>query len=189
MPNAIQTIVELGQHASALARSASVESARLRAAQERLAGVAAGMSVLAAEAAEVAAGFHDKLVVVESDLRPPAQMIALMTGILKCIKDLSETVQDTLQSQTAATRGLATSVGEAVGGGARLTSQIVALAEAIKTVVPAAHNESEIEAELASLTAELQDFVAHFRGGRGNMESAVPEATARRLLAKTPSIN
>src|SRR5271157_3538914 len=149
MQNAIQTIVELGQQASALAISAGVESARLRAAQERLAGVAAGMSVLADEAAEVAAGFHDKLVVVESDLRPPAQMITLMAGILKCIKDLSETVENTLQSQTAATWGLAVSVGEAVGGGARITSQIVALADTIKTVAPMVDNNSKAATELA----------------------------------------
>jgi hypothetical protein len=82
MREAIQTVVKLGQETSALARSAGVESARLHEAQERLAGFAAGMSVLVDEAAAVAAGFHDKLVVVESDLRPPAQMIALMTGIL-----------------------------------------------------------------------------------------------------------
>jgi hypothetical protein len=189
MQNAIQTIVELGQQASALAIGASVESARLRAAQERLAGVAAGMRVLADEAVEVAAGFHDKLVVVESDLRPPAQMIALMTGILKCIKDLSETVENTLQSQKATTQSLAVSVGEAVGGGTRITSQIVALAEAIQTVVPRLPNKMKVEDELTHLASQLHDFVTHFRQRGGNMATAVPEATASRLLGKTPSIN
>jgi hypothetical protein len=189
MQNEIQTVVELGQQASALAISASVESARLRAAQERLAGMAAGMSVLADEAAEVAASFHDKLVVVESDLRPPAQMIVLMTGILKHIKALSETVENTLQSQTAATQGLAASVGEAVGAGTRITSQIVALADDIKTVVPMIGSKTKVEAELASLTAELHDFVAHFRNRHGNAGTVVSEATAGRLLGKPPFIN
>ena len=189
MQNAIPTMVELGQQASALARSASVESARLRAALERLAGVAAGMSVLAGEAAEVAAGFHDKLVVVESDLRPPAQMIALLTGILKHIKELSETVQDTVQSQAAATQGLSVSVGEAVGGGARITSQIAALADTMKTVAPMVDNKSKAATELASLTAQLHDFVALFRNRRGNKATAVPEAITGRLPGKPPSIN
>jgi hypothetical protein len=189
MQNAIQTIVELGQQASALAISASLESVRLRAAQERLAGVAAGMSVLADEAVEVAAGFHDKLVVVECDIRPPAQMILLMTGILKHIKALSETVESTLQSQRAATESLAGSVGEAVGAGTRLTSQIVALADAIKTVVPMIGNKNKVETELASLTAQLHNFVAHFRNQRGNMASAAPETSPRHLLAKPPLIN
>jgi methyl-accepting chemotaxis protein len=189
MQKAIQTIIELGQQASALAISASVESVRLHAAQERLAGVAAGMSVLADEAAEVAAGFHDKLVVVESDLRPPAQMIVLMTGILKHIKELSETVENALQSQTSSTQGLARSVGEAVGAGTRITSQIVALAEAVGTVMPSLRNERKVEAEIASLTAALHDFVAHFRERRGDTRTAVPEAASGRLLGKPPSIN
>ena len=166
MREEIQTIVELGQQASALARSASVESARLHAAQERLAGVAAGMSVLADEAADVAAGFHDKLVVVESDLRPPAQMIVRMTGILKHIKELSETVENTLQSQAAATQDLAVSVGEAVAAGTRITSRIVALAEAIKTVVPRLPNKRKVEDELTHLASGLHDFLAHFRQRR-----------------------
>jgi hypothetical protein len=85
------------------------------------------MSVLADEAVEVAAAFHDKLAVVESDLRPPAQMIALMTGVLRRIKELSEAVERKLQSQTVASQGLAVSVGEAVGVGTRISSQIVAL--------------------------------------------------------------
>ena len=189
MQDAIQTIIELGQQASALAVSASIESARLRAAQERLAGVAAGMSVLADEAVEVAAGFHDKLVVVESDLRPPAQMIVLMTGILKHIKELSETVENTLQSQMAATQSLAVSVGAAVGAGTRITSHILALAQAIQTVVPRLRNKRKVEDELTHLTCELHDFVAHFRQRRGNMGTAVPEATTGRLLGKPPSIN
>jgi ABC-type transporter Mla subunit MlaD len=189
MQNAIQTIVELGQQASALARSASVESARLHEAQERLAGIAAGMSVLAEDAAAVAAGFHDELVVVESDLRPPVRMIALMTGILKRIKELSETIEDTLRFQRAATQGLAASVGEAVGGGTRITSQIVALAHAIQTVVPRLSNNRKVEDELTLLTSELHDFVVHFRQRHGNMGTAVPEATTGRLLGKPPSIN
>jgi hypothetical protein len=147
------------------------------------------MSVLADEAVEVAAGFHDKLVVVESDLRPPAQMIVLMTGILKCIKDLSETVENTLHAQKATTQGLAVSVGEAVGAGTRITSLIVALADAVRTVVPMIGNKNKVEAELASLTAELHNFVAHFRNRRGNMATAVPEAITGRLPGKPPSIN
>jgi len=185
----IQTIVELGEQASALARSASVESARLREAQERLAGLASGMSVLADEAVEVAASFHDKLVVVESDLRPAAQMIVLMTGILKHIKELSETVENTLQSQRAATQSLAVSVGEAVGAGTRITGHIVALAHTIKMVVPRLGNNRKIEDELTHLTAELHDFVVHFRQRHGNMGTAVPEATTGRLLGKPPFIN
>lgn len=189
MQNAIQAIVELGEQASALAVSASVESALLRAAQERLARVAAGMSVLADEAAEVAAGFHDELVVVESDLRPPVRMIALMTGILKRIKELSETVEDTLRFQRAATQDLAASVGEAVGGGTRITSQIVALAEALQTVVPRLRNKRKVEDEITHLTSELHDFVAHFGDRRGDMGAAAPEATTGRLLGRPPSIN
>ncbi len=189
MPNELQTIVELGQQASALAISASVESARLREAQERLAGLAAGMSVLADEAAAVAADFHDKLVVAESDLRPPVRMIALITGILKRIKELAEAVEDTLQFQSAATQGLAASVGETVGGGTRITSQIVALAEALQTVVPRLRNKRKVEDEITHLTSELHDFVAHFGDRRGDMGAAAPEATTGRLLGRPPSIN
>jgi ABC-type transporter Mla subunit MlaD len=189
MHNAIQAIVELEQQASALARSATVESAGLRAAQEHVTGVAAGMSVLADKAVEVAASFRDKLVVVESDLRPPAQMMVLMTGILKHIKELSESVENTLQSQKAATQSLAVSVGEAVGAGTRITSQIVALAEALQTFVPMVGNKRKLEAELTSLTAELHNFVAHFRNYQGNMASVVRDTTTSRLLGKPPSIN
>jgi len=189
MQNEIKTIVELGQRASTLAISASVESARLREAQERLGGLAAGMSVLADEVAAVAAGFHGKLVVVESDLRPPVRMIALMTGILKRIKELSETVEGSLQSQTAATRGLAGSVVEAVGGGTRITSQIVALAEAIQTALPRLRNIRKLEDELTQMTSELGDFVAHFCDRRGDMDTAVPQAATSRLFGKPPFIN
>jgi hypothetical protein len=189
MQNEIQTIIELGQQASALAISARVESARLREAHERLAGIAAGMSALADEAAAATTGFHDKLVVVESDLRPPVRMIALMTGILKRIKELSETVEDTLRFQRAATQGLAASVGEAVGGGTRILSQIVALAEAIQTVMPRLRNNRKIEDELTQMTTELRDFVAHFRDRRGDMDTAVPKATTSRLFGKPPFIN
>jgi hypothetical protein len=189
MREEIQIIMELGQQASGLARSAGIESARLLEAQKRLAAVAAGMSVLAEEAAEVAAGFQDKVGVIESDLRPPAQMIVQMTGILKRIKELSETVEKTLLAQNEATQGLAMSVGAAVGGGARITSRIVTLAEAIRTVMPMVRNKGKIETELASLTARIHDFVAHFRDRRGSMATAVCEATPSRLLGKPPSIN
>jgi len=182
MKEEIQNMVDLGEQANALARSASIESARLHEGQKRLAGIAAGMSVLADEAAAAAAGFHDKLVVVESDLRPPAQMVVLMTGILKHIKELSETVEQTIQSQTVATKGLAVSVGEAVGGGTRITSQIVSLAEAIQTIMPMVGNKNKVEAELASLTAELNHIVTNLQRRRGNMGTAVPDG-------KPPSIN
>jgi ABC-type transporter Mla subunit MlaD len=189
MQNEIQTIVELGKQASALAISASVESAHLREAQERLGGIAAGISVLAEEAAAVAADFHDKLVVAESDLRPPVRMIALMTGVLKRIKELSETVEDTLRFQRAATQGLVVSVGEAVGGGTRITNQIVALAQAIQTAVPRLRNKRKVEDELTHLTSELHDFVAHFRNRGGNMGAAVPEVATGRPLGRPPSVN
>jgi methyl-accepting chemotaxis protein len=175
MQNPIQTITEIGQQASALAISASSESARLREAQERLARLAAEMSVLADEAVEVAAGFHDKLVVVETDLRPAAQMIVRMTGILKHIKELSETVENSLQSQRAATQSLAVSVREAAGAGTRITSQIVALAHAIQTVVPRLSNNRKVEDELTHLTSELHEFVWHFRQRRGNMAQPFPK--------------
>ena len=189
MQNAIQTIIEFGQQASALATSAGVESARLRAAQERLAGIAAGMSVLADEAAEVAAGFQHKLVVVESDLRPPSQMIMLMTGILKHIKELSEAVENTLQSERAASQSFAVSVGEAVGAGTRIAGHIVALAQAIQTALPRLRNKRKVEDELSHLTSELHDFVEHFRQRRGNIGPAVLEATMGPLLGKPPSVN
>jgi hypothetical protein len=188
MRDAIQIVVEFGEQASALARSASVESARLREAQERLAEVVAEMRVLADEAAEAAAAFRHGPVVVGSDLRPSAQMIALMTGILKRLKELSDTVENTVLSQAAATQSLAVTFGEAVRGGTRITDQIVALVEAIKTALPMAGDKYKGEAELASLTADFHDFVAHLRDRRGNTDAAAPDAPTSRLLRKLPFV-
>ena len=187
MRDEILIVVELEQWASALAGSASVESAHLREAQERLIEVVTGMSVLADKAADVAAGFHQRLVTGESDLRTPSQMIVLMTGILKRIKELSDTVENTVQSQAAASESLARTVGEAVGGGARITDQIVALAETIKTALPMAGKRSKGEAELASLAAEVHDFVAHLRDHRGKM--VVPDAPTSEPFRKPPAVS
>lgn len=189
MRDEIQIVGELEQWAGVLVRNASVESAHLRKAQECLIEVVTGMSVLADKAANVAAGFHNRLATVESDLRPSSQMIARMTGVLKRIKELLDTVENTVQSQAAATENLARTVGEAVGGGARITNQIVALAEAIKTALPMAGNRSKEEAELATLAAEVHDFVAHLHDHRGSMDGVVPDAPTSGPFGKPPALS
>lgn len=189
MQNEIQLVDELGQWANTLAKSANLQSENLREAQERLTEVVVGMSKLAEKAAEAATGFHHKLVVVKGNLQPSVHMIAITIGILKRIKEVSRTVEDTVQFQAAAAGELAMAVGEAVGEGARITTQIVTLAEAIKSVLPVAGNRSKGEAELASLTADLHDFVAHLRDGRGNTGTSVPDASTSQLQGESSAIN
>ncbi len=189
MQNRIKIMVEFGQQANVLARSASAESTCLREAHERLAEVVARMSELADSAAQVASDFHDRLLVAECDLRPATQIIALMTGILKRVKELSETVERTVQSQTAATRDLVGSVGETAKGSARITGQIMNLAEAVGTVLQKSDNKSTLKAELISLTAGLRDFVAHFRAGHGGPDVTGPEAGASQVPDKPPCVN
>ena len=182
-----QVVAEIAKQAVALARSASAESVCLREAQERLSEAVTEICGLANETAEVAASFRKQLLVDEGDLRQPVRIVAMMTGIVKSINELSGTIESIVLSQSAATRSLAKGLGEAVAGAARIANQMVSLSEAVEKALPGGDRHQY--AEFTSLATELHDLVAHLQSRRRNEGTTAHQIPAGQASAKPPYIN
>ena len=168
MKKTVKAISDLRERAGLLSSSAGAEYTRICEAEERLTDLVKQMSALAGEAVELTRDLDAGLIVLESDLGPAVQAITLMTQILKRIMDLSDTVEKVVQSRMRTGQDLVEAVGETAQGSACIASHVAALAHAIKTALPHAGGEGSVETELASLTAQVREVLAHFQMSREN---------------------
>lgn len=168
MKDIVKDVIALERRASLLSSSACAESTRIQEAEERLTDLVQQMSGLTEEAVGVMRDLDAGVIVIESDLSPTVQTITPMTQILKHIMDLSDTVEKMMQSRKTTGPGLVKAVGEAAQGSSCIAGHVAALARAIETVLPHVGGQSSVETELASLTAQLREVLAHFRKGQEN---------------------
>jgi hypothetical protein len=70
-----------------------------------------------------------------------------------------------------------------------LNTFVAALAHAIKTVLPHAGGQGSVETELASLTAQVREVLAHFRISRENKSTEDLLTAGRSPLSKSFLVN
>lgn len=90
--------------------------------------------------------------------------ITLLARMIRELKEISNVVAMTIESQGAATRELIKAVSETVKSSSHLAEKVADWAEKAQAIMPALSKRDLVEAELTWLTGELQKVTMEFRG-------------------------
>jgi methyl-accepting chemotaxis protein len=164
----IKVITSIAQQTNLLALNATIEAARAGEAGKGFAVVANEVKELAKETAKATEDISSKIEAIQTDTRAAVDAIAEISGIIRQINDIQNTIASAVEEQSATTNEIGRNIGEASKGSSEIAQNIGGVAQAAKSTAEGAGNSQAASAELARMATELQRLVSQFNIGSSN---------------------
>jgi methyl-accepting chemotaxis protein len=159
----IKVITSIAQQTNLLALNATIEAARAGEAGKGFAVVANEVKELAKETAKATEDISQKIEAIRADTKESVDAIGQISGIIRQINDISNTIASAVEEQTATTNEMTRNITEAAKGSSEIAQNITGVATAAKSTTAGATDTSKAATELARMSSDLQKVVAQFK--------------------------
>jgi methyl-accepting chemotaxis protein len=161
----IKVITSIAQQTNLLALNATIEAARAGEAGKGFAVVANEVKELAKETAKATEDISQKIEAIQTDTRGAVEAIGQISAIINQINDIQNTIATAVEEQTATTNEIGRNVTEAAKGSSEIANNICSVATAAASTTQAANDAQSATAELARMSATLQEVVNTLKHG------------------------
>ncbi|HTY56695.1 MAG TPA: methyl-accepting chemotaxis protein [Candidatus Binataceae bacterium] len=161
--NVIKVITSIAEQTNLLALNATIEAARAGEAGKGFAVVANEVKELAKETAKATEDIGRKVEAIQGDAKGAVDTIGQITGVIKRINDIQNTIASAVEEQTATTNEIARNISEGAKGSTDIAQNIVGVAQAAKSTEESASASQQAAAELAKMATALRQLVERFK--------------------------
>jgi methyl-accepting chemotaxis protein len=159
----IKVITSIAQQTNLLALNATIEAARAGEAGKGFAVVANEVKELAKQTAKATEDIGQKISAIQEDTQAAVEAIGSISGVIKQINDISNTIASAVEEQNATTIEMSRNVSDAAHGSNEITSNIAGVAQAAESTSRGAGDTQKAAKELVATSTELRRLVAEFR--------------------------
>jgi len=159
----IKVITSIAQQTNLLALNATIEAARAGEAGKGFAVVANEVKELAKETAKATEDISAKIEAIRTDTKESVDAIGQISGIIRQINDISNTIASAVEEQTATTNEMTRNITEAAKGSSEIAQNITGVATAAKATTEGATETSRSARDLSKMSTDLQKAVARFK--------------------------
>jgi methyl-accepting chemotaxis protein len=161
--NVIKLITSIAQQTNLLALNATIEAARAGEAGKGFAVVANEVKELAKETTKATEDIGARIAAIQGDTQSAVAAIQQITGVIKQINDLSNTIATAVEEQTATTGEMSRNLREAAKGGSEIAANITGVSQAAQSTSAGATQTQSSAGELSRMASELQQLVGQFK--------------------------
>jgi methyl-accepting chemotaxis protein len=176
--NVIKVITSIAEQTNLLALNATIEAARAGEAGKGFAVVANEVKELAKETAKATEDIGRKVEAIQDDAKGAVETIGQITGVIKRINDIQNTIASAVEEQTATTNEIARNISEGARGSSEIAQNIVGVAQAAKGTEESAGASQQAALELAKMATTLRQLVERFKLNDGGRSARLSQSSS-----------
>jgi len=159
----LKTITAIAQQTNLLALNATIEAARAGEMGRGFAVVANEVKELAKETAKATTDIGAKIEAIQAGSRGAVTAIGKIGGIIKEIDGLQTTIAAAVEEQTATTKEITNTLGNAAKASTQITANMSQVATTARETSSGASNTLGVAHEVSRMADELLELVGRFR--------------------------